>query len=251
MFYIMSLFDCVDWINEALEKNPNHPQRCFMYNLKKLIEEDLKNNNYGNLMRYINDININIENEGYKDSHPCLKRVSEEISKIQQQTNRIFNQNKSATQRNPSKFDEFKIADFSIMNAQDGTSGGHCLGLTYAMVDKEISPYEKHETNPIQMTLGSQIRDYQNNQTNRTKDQQKIKRTRLTRLHFEPNPKQLAKKLINIAKKNINNHLMISLISSTERHACYLSYTNGEIRWADQNRGAYRLKMKKNLLTFT
>ncbi|PJE11182.1 hypothetical protein, partial [Legionella sp.] len=115
-------------------------------------------------------------------------------------------------------------------------------------VDPTISPYKNKVST---MDLEQRIYDYQKNQSDREKDQALIKRTRLTREYFCPDPKKRAKDLYNFAAQNEGKELNITLKFSTQRHSCYLSVQHeNEIRYMDSNHGVYLFRDKKEFINF-
>lgn len=129
-----------------------------------------------------------------------------------------------------------------------GSSRGECYGFTLAMVDPALSPYK----NKIEkIDLNEKIHNYQKNQRDREKDQELIKRTRLTREYFCPNPRKRAQKLFDFATEHQGKELQLALRCSVGNHACYLSIQNDqEIRYMDPNHGVYLFDNNKDFIDF-
>ncbi len=129
-----------------------------------------------------------------------------------------------------------------------GKSLGECHGFTYAMVDPKLSPYK----NPgMKIDLNQEIHNYQKFQSEREKDQKSVKRTRLTREHFCPDPEKQAKQIFDVAKEYKGKELYLSRRGSVGEHACYLSVQDdGQIRYMDPNYGAYLFKDAKDFTDF-
>lgn len=130
-----------------------------------------------------------------------------------------------------------------------GLSPGYCYGLTLSMVDSELSPYAKKER---RVTIDKAIYDYQVNQMDRSKDQQKIKKERLIRLHFCPSIREQAEKLYQMASDHKGHDLMVNLssvIGVVSGHATYLSLqANGKIRYMEPNYGAFLFNTKEEFI---
>lgn len=131
---------------------------------------------------------------------------------------------------------------------QLGKSKGECYGFTMSMADPDLSIYKKEGKK--QVRLNRDIHNYQKNQSDREKDQQKIKRTRLTIQRFCPSIKKQAEELYQFAKQHQGTELSINLeATNVGKHATYLHILpNGNIQYMDPNHGAFLFTSKAEFL---
>ncbi|MBL7480599.1 YopT-type cysteine protease domain-containing protein [Legionella bononiensis] len=129
-----------------------------------------------------------------------------------------------------------------------GTSGGECYGFTMSMVDSDLSPYKNNGKKQVE--FNKTIHNYQKNQLNREKDQQHIKRTRLTTQTFCPSLTEQAEKLYKIASEHVGEDLSVTLQSKVGAHATYLSIQEDQkIRYADPNHGVFLFDNKEQFIS--
>jgi hypothetical protein len=129
-----------------------------------------------------------------------------------------------------------------------GNSKGECYGFTHSMVDSRSSPYKNTSIRDIQLTEA--IHNYQKNQNNREKDQDRIKRTRLTTIQFCPSLNEQAQELYKIASKRVGEELAVTLDSRLGGHQTYLSVQpDNKIRYADSNHGVFLFDNKEQFIS--
>ena len=286
----MSLYICIDLIELQLDKwrlgnltpwqsvinffsnsakaeyhNSFTMDKAFLETLKEQLEQRAAENNYANLSAEIQLIknHLNLKQTTIKNT---LKYILDDLTEID---NRIKNKkaietnglnskvdgmrinNSSLTSDDYARFQtpEYRIATVKQSNLEKmGKSRGECYGFTYAMVDPELSPYK----NPgITIDLNREIHRYQRNQFVREKDQQSIKRTRLTREYFCPDSRKQAQQILGVAEKNKGKELYLERRCSSGGHACYLSVQDdGKIRYMDPNHGAYLFQSQNDFIDF-
>ncbi len=285
----MSLYNCIDLIEQQLDKwrlgnltplqsvinffsnsakeeyhNSFTTDKSFLETLKEQLEQRTAENNYTNLSAEIQLIknHLNLKKTTIKN---CLRFILDDLTEID---NRIKNKksleinelqskiegiriNASLTPDDYARFQtpEYRIAKIKQSNLEKmGKSSGACYGFTYAMVDPELSPYKNPD---VIIDLNKEIHLYQKNQFVREKDQQAIKRTRLTREYFCPDSRQQAQQILNVAEKNKGKELYLERRCSAGGHACYLSVQNdGKIRYMDPNHGAYLFQSPNDFIDF-
>jgi len=119
-----------------------------------------------------------------------------------------------------------------------GLSLGVCYGMTFFIADSRTSPYRNPQPKEIKLTQA--IHNYQKYQDDRSKDQGRIKRKRLTSKRFCPSLQQQAKQLFQMASKHQGKDLGVSLRVGFNSHMTYLSVQpNGKIWYADSNHGVF------------
>ncbi|MFT4059356.1 MAG: hypothetical protein QM652_07390 [Legionella sp.] len=263
----MSYYTCVDLINERLDQlhklTPSLKKRIFHFFSKKAKESYLKEieeeknllwdlktsllvrshkNDYTNLQNEMDKINNygkrnSLINYLYTDLHVIDTRLKD--VKIREKYS-LFLSRQIAEPFQGDGSESYRL----------GLSKGECYGFTFAMVDPELSPYEKCSSNK-KLYLNRKIHNYQKNQTDRHKDQTTIKRKRLTRELFCPDFKKQAEKIFAVAEKNVGKEIMLGLRCAKGKHACYLSLQiDGKIRYMDPNYGAYLFHHEKEFIDF-
>ncbi len=128
-----------------------------------------------------------------------------------------------------------------------GKSKGECYGITFSMADSRLSPYQHPGKN---FDFNRTIHEYQKNQSTGSKDQQRIKRTRLTGTQFCPSLQAQAEQLYKFAENRKDQDLSIILYGQMGRHACYLrNQVDGKIRYMDPNHGAFLFNTKEEFIS--
>jgi hypothetical protein len=274
----MSLYSCIELI-EARLGSPN-ADSFFLTLIKKDLEARISSTteDYSNLNKEIKKIVTYLERhhrrlKNNNDFHNLLTDLIEMRDKFENssQTRAHASNNQSPDLRasgdkfkhrdshskKPSKNEAYEIFQspkyrIALLDQNEsyklGASDGECYGFTLAMVDPTLSPY-KNKVEQIDLT--EKIYNYQKNQRDREKDQELIKRTRLTHEYFCPNPRKRAQKLFDFATEHQGKELQLALRCSAGKHACYLSIQNDqEIRYMDPNHGVYLFDNKKDFIDF-
>ncbi|KTD44625.1 YopT-type cysteine protease domain-containing protein [Legionella quateirensis] len=129
-----------------------------------------------------------------------------------------------------------------------GTSRGECNGFTMSMADSDLSPYKNNGIKQVE--FNKTIHKYQKNQLDREKDQQYIKKTRLTTKTFCPSLTEQAEKLYQIASEHVGEDLSVILQCKVGSHATYLSIQEDQkIRYADPNHGVFLFDNKEQFIS--
>ena len=263
---MMSIYSCVDDIDNMLSNGPDEPQgfwrnlltskkmlldeaeKKLLETLKRLlIEADGPNANrdqelakvIGHIMVYKQDNNAIKPPQFVKflsNIEMDLKIIKGDIlggqlSQEDQPDNPLKNQYNQLV-NSPLLFKSVKQVTQDI-----GNSKGECYGITMSMAVSTSNPYKTGN----EIVFNRTIHDYQKNQQDRSKDQQKIKSTRLTRSQFCPSFQAQAEKLYKISAEHIDEDLSVHFSKKALGHACYLSQrSNGEIWYMDPYLGAFK-----------
>lgn len=116
-----------------------------------------------------------------------------------------------------------------------------------SMADSNLSPYTNRKE---QIEFNKTIHEYQKNQRDRKKDQQRIKRTRLTTKTFCPSLTEQAEKLYKIGSEHLGEDLAVTLQSKLGGHETYLSVQKDQkIRYADSNHGVFLFDNKEQFIS--
>ena len=266
----MSLYNCIDLIDDELAYlsapsffagirrklglGDNSEQvtrdKAFLEMLRAHLSRRVQTNNYIDLFIAINLINSHLEANKNSEITYCLNDILDDLKTINLQFQQR-DQNRQFLQRPLfQQFSRCRIAE-PIELYFLGNSGGICYGYTHACADLSISPY-----NPQAVIDLQRVHDSQKQQKDREKDQKRIKKIRLTREYFCPDPKQQAQDMLRFAAQHKGKDLGISLrglsgLFSIERHIFYLSVQhNGKIRYADLTYGAYLFENENDFITF-
>lgn len=276
----MSLYICADLISDQLDKlslgnltlvqsfvhffsnsaKEEYRKSCtadqeFLNKLGKKIDQRTTTDNYEDLSedsKFIEDYLASNKTTLIKD---CLTWV---LNDLKAMDNSITKTRKDSveeqsvlTSHDYQKFQtpEYLVAEINQGKLQKmGKSPGECYGFTYAMVNPKLSPYK----NPgVTIDLNKEVHNYQKFQMERDKDQKSIKRTRLTREHFCPDPQKQAQQILDIATEHKGRELQLTRRGSVGGHACYISVQDdGKIRYMDPNHGAYLFQSSKDFIDF-
>ncbi|USQ12975.1 hypothetical protein J2N86_09700 [Legionella lytica] len=220
----------------------------FLINLKEQLKKRITDDNYSTFSADIKLIENYLSENQYTQIKNCLRLILDDLKAME----RWIGVNKPGALRPEFRADadspendykKLQTSEYLIMPFEQGklvkmgTSFGECHGFTYAMANPKLSPYKNPD---MEIDLNQDVHNYQRFQSNRQKDQQSIKRTRLTRKYFCPAPLQQARQILNIAEKNKGKELFLSLKRVIGGHACYLSVQDdGKIRYMDPNYGAF------------
>ncbi len=279
----MSLYHCIDLIEkelDILEKKEKYgylrrfvanflrprvrsygclffsEDKEFLIDLKEKLQTRISEDNYENLGLEIEIIKNYLRKNLHLRENKGLSWIFYDLDSIKARYQNRHNLNTDTSDEIYVKFQQrpYRIATLR----QDtlfkmGISRGACYGYTNAMVDPTLSPYFKENTGEIiKLELTKKIYDYQKNQSDRQKDQEFIKNTRLTRLYFCPNSGKQAEKIWTFSKKNENKDLCLTRrTGNMNGHATYVSFqTDGVLRYADSNHGIYLFKNKNDFIDF-
>lgn len=261
----MSLFDCLAILKERANALPlNNTEQVFIEKLikdfKSIINDDSfeKLEHYPDIIKdyrktrkgcdYLEVIQKEVENvwEKFKGLSSRLD-VEKSLESNFSLTDAAINARKILYRQ----FDIYKIAH--IAQGQDyrlGGSRGECLGFTYSMVYPE-SPYKEGKGKVDRIGFNKTVYKHQKNQSNRTKDQGKVKNIRITREYFSENFRKQAEKAHSIAQKHIDSEFSFSRRSLSNAHATYFSVrSNGEIWYMEPNFGAYIFPNKEVFIDY-
>ena len=274
----MSLYSCIDLIDTQLKKSgtkdlnllervgiilsnklkeeyaaPSPADIELMTILKEKLSHRALEDNYIGLEEEIELIKEYVRLNESPSQEGCLLPVLADLVEIQRRFDKINQPNKHSPP-NPAEYRKFQTPEYRIAQLDQnesyrlGTSLGECYGFTYAMVDPGISPYKNSEK---VIDLNQQIYNYQKNQIERNLDQGQVKRIRLTREHFCPNPRQQAEEILLFAEQNEEKELSLHRRSSVGLHASYISkQSDGKIRYMDPNHGVYLFKNQNDFIEF-
>ena len=98
---------------------------------------------------------------------------------------------------------------------------GLCYGITKSLVAIVADADEKTDLSKFH-TIEDQIKEINDNQLLRDKDQQIIKHNRLTRYMHCPDLSEQAQRLYSCARENPQKHLMVCLDGQVGAHAVYM-----------------------------
>ncbi len=284
----MSLFQCIDRLDAilmAIDENERSSWYLFGKGKAQLIEEtahektlalSLKSclqarehtDNYDHFTTELKLIDA-YRRQINKELPPYLKSIKDDLNQMRLMAAKKRDSPKATTSAN---FDAKQVKDAKIRMSLDenyrkfqkspyliatlrqgkdhrlGLSRGECYGFTFAMVDPELSLYKKPHT---ALHLNRKIHEYQKFQMDRDHDQDHIKRKRLTREYFCPDPQKQVMEIYAIAKKNQGKELGLMRRASVGSHASYLCVEPiGNIRYMDPNHGVYLFKTKEEFCEF-
>lgn len=242
---MVSIHQCVDSIDFSLSNGTiKHNQTPFIIELRNkllAIQDDPQPSNLQPILHYL-------QTSEYRDEFPFIE---DELEKIIAKTNRL-NEQKLVSHGDKftllynqmqTNFLHSAIEQYSLPAL--GSSRGECYGFVRGMVDSRFSPYKTNQ--PIKLTRA--IHEYQRNQSDPIKDQQRIKQQRITIEHFCPNLQKRAAQLYSIASQHLGDELCVDLRNGWAQHSTYLSVQkNGDIRYMDPNSGAYLFKKKSDFI---
>ena len=275
----MSVYSCIDLINKSITPSTgilnqmrivvglksNHligDERKFLMQISDhlhtvTLSSDYQSQEIAVLNKVLKDI------KKYSMSHTPSKQLSELLTKISLDLQAVVDKaTEPSVKSSPKKEqgiinDEYQaLIDSPLLVksinqgklAELGNDFGGCYGFTFSMADSALSPY-KSENKGRQIKFSKEIYDYQTNQTNRNKDQGKIKKTRLTRKLFCPSFRQQAENLYEIANQRPGKDLSFILSGKVGAHSVYLSrQEDGKIRYMDPNHGAFLFDTKEQFI---
>ena len=270
MKHLLRFIPRLPWVNYEPVRPLEDHERLFLEDVQarlKLIGEDgyneSKQTDLGDLIEQIRDYKANHNNIGL---NALLGHIINDLTIVKDGRNPI---NQSDEPNPDSESHSIKLSPSHEVNEQYqallssrllvsklaqgtmkelGTSNGECYGFTMSMVDSDLSPYKN--TGKKQVEFNKTIHKYQKNQLNREKDQQHIKRTRLTTQTFCPSLTEQAEKLYKIASEHVGEDLSVTLQSKIGAHATYLSIQEDQkIRYADPNHGVFLFDNKEQFIS--
>lgn len=264
------LQSAVHFISSSAEKEHHQSvlkDQSFLTDLKNRFIQRIKEDDYKDLLGDSELLEQYLKKEKQSLSRDCISYIINDLTKIDSKINPIqkevskekqspthTNQLHNAINSKLTDYKKFQSPEYRIAEIKQGQlyklglSPGECLGFTYSMAHPKLSPYQ----NPgMKIDLTQQVHNYQKFQNNRSKDQGTIKRTRLTREHFNPNKEKQAKDILEYAEQHQGKELLLVRRGSVGAHACYLNIQdNGFIRYMDPNHGAYLFKNKQDFIDF-
>lgn len=259
----MSLYQCIDLIDEYLKKYESRRlhffrtasflspvDKEFVLTLRDKLNNRVNQDDYANLSNEIELIAKYLQMNTHISKKNELHFILNDLTIIQRKYNRVNTPSNSSLSIEYQKFQVFPYRIAELKQGKSfrlGGSKGECYGFTFSMVDPEISPYKNPD---YFVQLNEKIHNYQKNQLDRNKDQDIIKRKRLTREHFCPNPRKQAEKIYNFAKRHEEKELLLSKRASVGAHACYVSQQKEGIRYMDPNHGVYLFNNKIDFIDF-
>ena len=129
-----------------------------------------------------------------------------------------------------------------------GDSKGECYGFVKSMADHSLSLYNPANADKP-LVFNQTVYDYQQNQSDRAKDQTGVKTKRISRKYFCPSTDAQANALYHYAKAHQGKDLLITLSGKIGSHATYLFLQNdGKIRYMDPNHGAFLFDNKEQFI---
>lgn len=262
----MSLYACIDLIDSQLKNLNNEKQSMvdqeFLNNLREQLNKRITDDNYTTFSADIKLIENYLSENQHTKIKNCLKLIVDDLKEIARMigvnTREALRPKVRANELNANSPDydykKFQTPEYLIASINQaelvkmGTSSGECYGFTYAMANPNLSPYK----NPgMGIDLNQDVHNYQKFQSNREKDQQSIKRTRITRKHFCPDAQQQARQILSIAERNKGKELFLHRRCAAGGHACYLSVQDdGQIRYMDPNYGAFLFHHAQDFIDF-
>jgi len=275
----MSVYSCIDLINQAITPSTGTlnkmrivvglksthligDEREFLIKISNHLQIIAPSSDY-QTQEIIELYKVLKEIKDYSASHAQSKQLSELLTKISLDLQAVVDRTINLNIKLPPKKNDGIINDAytALVNspllvksinqgklAELGNDLGGCYGFTFSMADSALSPY-KGENNERQIKFSKEIYEYQTNQTNRNKDQGKIKKTRLTRKFFCPSFKQQAENLYEIANQRPGKDLAVMLSGKVGAHSVYLSrQDDGKIRYMDPNHGAFLFDTKEQFI---
>lgn len=250
----MSLYTCIDLLGSQLDQLSKEESvvadQEFLSQLKEQLNQRITDDNYTDFSTDIALIETYQAENQHNKIKKCLKFIVDELNELTQRSTiaaiqkfRLEYLDVTGFNANLPGYKKFQTPEYLIAPIEQGelvkmgTSSGYCYGFTYAMVNPKLSPYK----NPgMEIDLNQDVHNYQKSQDNRQKDQQSIKRTRLTRTYFCPDAQEQARQILNVAETNKGKELALILTRKVSGHACYLSVQDdGKIRYMDPNYGAF------------
>ncbi|CAM4505491.1 MAG: hypothetical protein LEGION0403_FIIPPAGN_02575 [Legionella sp.] len=250
----MSLYTCIDLLDYKLDELSKEglvlADQEFLNNLKEQLNQRIADDNYTDFSADIGLIRSYLEKNQNTKIEQCLKLIRFDLQKIDSDVKHaeivssiLKYLNIVKLKVNLPDYKKFQTPEYLIAPIEQsrlvkmGTSSGYCYGFTYSMVNPKLSPYKNPSMN---IDLNQDVHNYHTSQGNRQKDQQSIKRTRLTRIYFCPDAQQQARHILNFAETNKGKELALILSRKVGGHACYLSVQDdGNIRYMDPNYGAF------------
>ena len=284
----MSLFQCMDQLNERLDyllENEQSAWNLFVPWKKQFIQETtneksiilslksslLARERTDNYEAFSTELALidDYRRQTNKELPPYLQLIKDDLHKMGQMARKKPPSSHSATvhqhdakhikdakaklsvDESYRKFQKPPYLIAAIRQGKDhrlGLSRGECYGFTYAMVDPKLSPYKNPNVAPH---FNRKIHEYQKFQMDRNQDQAHIKRKRLTREYFCPDPQVQAEEIYTFAQKNQGKELGLMRRASAGSHANYICMEpNGRIRFMDPNHGAYLFNTKEEFKEF-
>lgn len=227
-------------------------EEVFLRAIKRDLQARANSNKYDELDDLISDIETYLEANLNCFYYATLDFILQDVRSIKERQEGFHLA--STIPASDEVYHRFNQAPYKIAEIAQGSmpalglSRGECYGFTFAMVDRNLSPYIAGNP-PIQ--FNREIHQYQENQGNRERDQAKVKRTRLTGELYYPNYQQQAHAIFKKAEKHYSKELALLIRSSLNGgHACYISVQDDGIRFMDPNHGAYLFKEKQDFIDF-